>query len=103
MAAPRTLIHDASNDDRWFLCRGEDPADVFVSHEANRPSGGTASRIELATFLASEQGAPERRALASMIGSLVLAGQSLWSAPNPEPEPGAASAEPSPGEEASAI
>jgi hypothetical protein len=45
MTTIRTLIHAGSNDDRWFLCHGDDQADVFVFHEPNGPSGGAPSRI----------------------------------------------------------
>ena len=94
MPPMRTLIHDGSNDDRWYLCRGDDPADVYVFHEPNGPSGGKPSRIEIAAFLAVGTGSPERQALLAMIGSSVAhAGTTP-----PVPEPGAAGAEPSPGE-----
>ncbi|MCJ2044052.1 hypothetical protein MKK58_05825 [Methylobacterium sp. J-078] len=96
MTTVRTLIHASSNDDRWFLCHGDDPADVFVFHEPNGPSGGTPARIAIPEFLASDLGSPERRGLLAMIGSLVEAGHSPSSAA--APEPGAAAAEPTPGE-----
>ena len=60
MPRMRTLIHGGSNDDRWYLCRGDDPADVYVFHEPNEPSGGKPSRIEIVVFLASGTGSPER-------------------------------------------
>ena len=101
MAVMRRSIHQGTNDDRWFLCVGDDPTDVFVSHEPNGPSGGTSSRIELSSFLASGDGSPERLAFLRMIGSLVeVAHAALPQSPR-GPETGAAGAEPSPGEEAS--
>ena len=101
MAVTRTPIYAASNGDRWFLCVGDDPTDVFVFHEPNGPSGGRPSRIELSTFLASEGGSPERLALLHMIGTLIEVAHTA-SPPSPGgPEPGAAGAESSPGEEAS--
>lgn len=71
MSPVRTLIHAGSNEDSWFLCLGGDPADVFVFHEANSPSGGLPSRIELTDFLLKRTGSPEQHALLVMIGSLV--------------------------------
>ena len=103
MSPMRTLIHDGSNDDRWYLCRGGDPADVYVFHEPNGPSGGRPSRNEIADFLASANGSPEHRALLVMIGSLVGAGHGGLASSVSTPEPGAASAEPTPGEAASSI
>lgn len=102
MTVMRTLIHASGNDDRWFLCHGDDAADVFVFHEPNGPSGGRSSRIELLDFLASGSGSPERRALLAMIGSLVQAGHAAHSPSARGLETGAAGAEPSPGEETSA-
>jgi len=103
MPIQRTLIHAASNDDRWYLCRGDDPADVFVFHEPNGPSGGAASRIELAAFLAAGRGSPEHRALLTRIGSLVRPARTRAAEDVAGPEPGAAGAEPSPGEAVSPV
>ncbi|MCJ2023655.1 hypothetical protein [Methylobacterium sp. J-067] len=103
MPTMRTQIHASGNDDRWFLCRGEDAADVFVFHEPNGPSGGTPSRIELAAFLASGSGSPEHGTLLTMIGSLVGAAHAGSGTPLRGPEAGAAGAEPTPGEAASSI
>ncbi|WP_342165400.1 hypothetical protein [Methylobacterium sp. SD21] len=101
MTVARQLIHASSNGDRWFICLGEGPADVFVLHEPNGPSGGRPSRIELPDFLASTPASPERLALLGMIGSLVAVSDTAIPAPTSGPEPGAAGAEPSPGEETS--
>ncbi|MCJ2074312.1 hypothetical protein MKK68_01370 [Methylobacterium sp. E-016] len=103
MPTMRTQIHASGNDDQWFLCQGDDAADVFVFHEPNEPSGGAPSRIELAVFLASGNGSPEHRALLTMIGSLVEAGHAGSAPAVRGPEPGAAGAEPTPGESASSI
>ena len=101
MAVMRTSIHQGTNDDRWFLCVGDDPTDVFVFHEPNGPSGGRPSRIELSAFLASGDGSPERLALIRLIGSLVRVAHAAPPPPPRCPETGAAGAEQSPGEEAS--
>lgn len=98
MTAVRTSIHASANGDCWFLCHGSDPADAFVFHEPNGPSGGTPSRIGIADFLATDAGAPERIALLRMIGTLVEAGHAAPPGREPGPEPGAAAAEPTPGE-----
>lgn len=101
MTIKRKLVYVSSNDDRWFLCLGHAPTDVFVLHEPNGPSGGKPSRVELHDFLASAVGCPERLALLAMIGSLVAVHDAAVPASSTGPEPGAAGAEPSPGEEAS--
>ncbi|WP_187278658.1 hypothetical protein [Methylobacterium sp. WL64] len=95
-----TLIYDGSNDDRWYLCRGDDPADVYVFHEPNMLSGRRSSRIELAAFFASANGSPEHHALLGMIGSLVRTDRGGLALSTPTPELGAVGAEPTPGEAA---
>ncbi|GJE55236.1 MULTISPECIES: hypothetical protein [Methylobacterium] len=103
MTTVRTLIHASSNGDRWFLCHGDDPTDVFVFHEPNGPSGGTPTRIGILEFLSTDLGSPERRDLLRMIGTLVEAGHSQPAPREPGPEPGAAAAEPTPGEAAKTL
>jgi hypothetical protein len=44
---------------------------VFVLHQANIPSGGHISQIELRDFLARGCGGPEQQALLQMIGTLI--------------------------------
>jgi hypothetical protein len=63
-------LYSSSNGDRWFLCRSA--SEVFVLHQANLPSGGRVSHIELGDFLARGHG-PEQQALLQMIGSLIAA------------------------------
>ena len=98
MTIARIPIYAASNGDNWFLCVGENPTDVFVLHEPNGPSGGRPSRVELSTFLSSRADCPERLALLGVIGSLVAASSATVPASSSGPEPGAAGAEPTPGE-----
>jgi hypothetical protein len=62
-------LYSSSNGDRWLLCRNESGR-VFVLHQANLPSGGRTSQIELGDFLARGHG-PEQQALVQMIGSLI--------------------------------
>jgi hypothetical protein len=68
MSHEQRKIYQSENGDSWWLCRGEDA--VFVLHEANVPSGGMATRIELTHFLSSGRDDPEKRALLAMIGEL---------------------------------
>ena len=98
MTIARKPIYAASNGDRWSLCVGEDPTDVFVLHEPNGPSGGRQSRVELSIFLSLGADCPERLALLGLIGSLVAASGATVPASPAGPEPGAAGAEPTPGE-----
>lgn len=103
MAAMRTMIHASTNCDRWFLCHGDDVSDVFVFHEPNAPSGGAPERVALATFLARDEGSPQHQGLLGMIGSLIARSHEASVGSVDGPEPGAAGAEPTPGEEAAAI
>jgi hypothetical protein len=62
-------LYSSPNGDRWYLCK--DASDrVFVLHQANVPSGGQISEIELRDFLARGYG-PEQQALLQIIGTLV--------------------------------
>jgi hypothetical protein len=70
MLEKRREIYRSSNGDAWFLCR--DPhGRVFVEHEPNLPSGGRATRVEVAAFLARGAAGPEHQCLIDLIGSLV--------------------------------
>jgi hypothetical protein len=62
-------LYSSPNGDRWHLCKDE-PGRVFVLHQANIPSGGQISQIELRDFLAKGYG-PEQQALLQMIGALI--------------------------------
>jgi len=76
-------LYRSPNGDRWWLC--EDASGrVFVLHQANIPSGGHASRIELAEFLTRGYG-PEQQALLQIIGTLIEAtpGELLTGEGNP--------------------
>jgi hypothetical protein len=61
-------IYQSENGDSWWLCR--ENGDVFVLHEANLPSGGMVTKIEVTQFLLSGRKAPEKQALLEMIGEL---------------------------------
>lgn len=61
----------SSNGDRWLLGRDQDSGVAYVLHQANQPSGGARTRIELIDFLNRGRIAPEHYALLVMIGTLV--------------------------------
>jgi hypothetical protein len=65
------LLYKSPNGDAWFL--GRDPATgvAFVRHEANVPSGGHRTAIEIAAFLNGPRN-PEHEALLRLIGTLIL-------------------------------
>jgi hypothetical protein len=74
-------LYSSPNGDRWLLCK--DPSGrVFVLHQANIPSGGQASQIELGDFLTRGYGP---RALFQMIGTLIesIPGELLTGEGNP--------------------
>lgn len=91
------LLYVSPNGDRWSLCRGAAPSDVFVRHEPNNPSGGAPSNTAIGWFLREDANGPEHQALVALIGSLV-ADPGPASPKRAQPEPGAAAAEPSPGQ-----
>ena len=92
------LLYASPNGDRWSLCRGAAPGDVFVQHEPNGPSGGATTRIAIGLFLREGADGPEHQALLTLIG-LLVAVPDLVAASSVQPEPGAAAAEPSLGAE----
>jgi hypothetical protein len=61
-------LYSSPNGDRWHLCK-DASGRVFVLHQANIPSGGQTSQIELGDFLTRGYG-PEQQALFQMIGML---------------------------------
>jgi hypothetical protein len=62
-------LYSSPNGDRWHLCR-DGTGRLFIAHQANLPSGGHISRIELADFLARGYG-PEQQSLLKLIGALL--------------------------------
>jgi hypothetical protein len=67
-------LYSSSNGDRWFLCRDLNTERVFVRHEANTPSGGRISEVEIGTFLSRAPHSPEHQALLRLIATLVGGG-----------------------------
>jgi hypothetical protein len=43
-------LYSSPNGDRWYLCKDRSDR-VFVLHQANIPSGGQISQVELHDFL----------------------------------------------------
>jgi hypothetical protein len=69
MSVQRKIYH-SENGDEWWLCR-DGGGHLFVLHEANLPSGGKSTKIEISDFLAEERAGPEHQALRRLIGELV--------------------------------
>lgn len=66
----RRELYRSPNGDAWYI--GRDPSDgrAVIVHEANRPSGGNVTLIELGSFLRFGDG-PEQQALLRLISTLV--------------------------------
>ena len=62
-------LYRSPNGDRWLLIR-DDTGRVFVRHEANLPSGGGVTDLEIADFLGQGGSGPEKQELIRLIGSL---------------------------------
>ena len=64
-------LYRSPNGDAWFLARDPATGAAFVRHQANAPSGGNVTDIELGAFL-SASGSPEHEALLRLIGASIL-------------------------------
>jgi hypothetical protein len=64
-------LYRSPNGDSWFLARDPATGSAFVRHQANAPSGGQVTDIELGAFL-SGPGSPEHEALLRLIGASIL-------------------------------
>jgi hypothetical protein len=64
-------LYGSSNGDRWFLSREPATGRVFVRHEANLPSGGQVTEIDIGAFLSRGAHNPEHQALLRLIGTLI--------------------------------
>jgi hypothetical protein len=71
MPAEHRVLYSSPNGDRWLLRRDPAAGDVFVRHEANAPSGGKRTDIDIGEFLSRGQRSPEHQALLQLIGTLV--------------------------------
>ena len=64
-------LYRSPNGDTWFLARDPATGSAFVRHQANAPSGGQVTDIELGAFLGGP-GSPEHEALLRLIGSSIF-------------------------------
>jgi len=71
MPLERRELYSSPNGDRWFLSRDPATGDVFIRHEANIPSGGRHTDIDIGDFLSGGRRNPEHQALLHLIGTLV--------------------------------
>ena len=67
---PRQLYR-SPNGDSWFLAHDPATGAAFVRHQANAPSGGQVTVIELGAFLSGPRN-PEHEALLRLIGASIL-------------------------------
>ncbi len=67
----RRELYRGPSGDCWSLGRQPENGFAFVIHQANGPSGGRLSPIELGSFLNAETKGPEHQALLRLIGTLV--------------------------------
>ena len=64
MTTETRRLYRSANGDRWHLVRETDSGRVFIKHEANDPSGGQVTEIEIGDFLSSGGHGPAHRAVA---------------------------------------
>lgn len=75
MPLEKREIYNSSNGDRWFLARDREAQHVFIRHEANVPSGGQLTDIDIGEFLGEGRRNPEHQALLDLIGTLLDSSQ----------------------------
>jgi hypothetical protein len=64
-------LYRSPNGDIWFLAHDPATGSAFVRHQANAPSGGQVTDIELGAFLSGPRN-PEHEALLRLIGASIL-------------------------------
>jgi hypothetical protein len=64
-------LYRSPNGDTWFLARDPVMGSAFVRHQANAPSGGQVTDIEIGAFLSGPRN-PEHEALLRLIGASIL-------------------------------
>ena len=64
-------LYRSPNGDTWFLARDPETGSAYVRHQANAPSGGQVTDIELDAFLSGPRN-PEQDALLRLIGTSIL-------------------------------
>jgi len=50
MPVEKRPLYSSANGDKWSLARDPASGSVFIRHEANLPSGGRITDIEIGTF-----------------------------------------------------
>ncbi|HEX6011445.1 MAG TPA: hypothetical protein VFY87_06500 [Geminicoccaceae bacterium] len=83
MATLTRTLYRSSNGDRWLLARETESGRVSVQHEANLPSGGRVTDLDVGAFLAAGPPGPQHQELLRLIGTLVEAAEPAL---GPEPE-----------------
>jgi hypothetical protein len=69
--ADATELYRSPNGDSWFLAHDPATGATFVRHQANAPSGGHVTDIELDAFLSGPRN-PEQDALLRLIDTSIL-------------------------------
>src|SRR5947209_1715300 len=64
-------LYRSPNGDSWSLARDPATGSAFVRHQANAPSGGHVTDIEMGAFL-NGPGSPEHEALLRLIGASIF-------------------------------
>jgi hypothetical protein len=54
MPTEKRELYSSTNGDRWFPVRDFATGSVFIRHEANIPSGGRVTEIDIGTFLGGD-------------------------------------------------
>ena len=68
MPSEAKTFYESSNGDRWTVVREPATDRVFVQHQANLPSGGQVTEMEVSRFLAADARGPEHQALRRLVG-----------------------------------
>lgn len=64
-------LYRSPNGDAWFLARDPATGLAFVRHQANAPSGGQITDLEIDAFLSGPRN-PEQDALLRLIGAFIV-------------------------------
>jgi hypothetical protein len=64
-------LYRSPNGDTWFLARDPATGSAFVRHQANAPSGGQVTDVEIGAFLSGPRN-PEHEALLRLLGASIL-------------------------------
>ena len=77
-------LYRSPNGDTWFLARDPTAGLAFVRHQANAPSGGQVTDVEIGAFLSGPRN-PEHDALLRLIGTSILAPRRADAGDEPPP------------------